>query len=106
MPQIEFIRLHQAAPAKPPWGERCNGCGACCAAEPCPLSRLLLGHRSGPCPALVWVDARSNYVCGLAHAPSRYLSWWPSSWNGIGARLARRWIAAGTGCDFDADMEP
>ena len=105
MPPIEFIRLYQAAPMKPEWGAVCNGCGACCAAEPCPLSRVLLAHRVGPCPALTWADSESRYRCGIADTPSRHLRWWPRSLDGIGRRLVRRWIAAGAGCDFDAEME-
>lgn len=99
-----FISLHFAAPPKPACGEPCNGCGACCAALPCPLSRLLLGHRTGSCPALQWRAGESRYVCGLVILPSAQLRWLPSLSDALFSRLARRWIAAGSGCDFDADV--
>jgi hypothetical protein len=98
-----WIALHRAAPAKPALGAPCNGCGVCCASEPCPLSRLLLGHRSGACPALTWQGER--YVCGLVAAPAAQLAWLPSALAPLAARLARRWIAAGAGCDCDASLE-
>jgi hypothetical protein len=90
------IELHAAAPAKPPVGAPCNGCGICCAIAPCPLSRFLLGHREGRCPALVWQQDR--YVCGLVVAPSGIARWLPR-------RLVLRWIGADCGCDCDAREE-
>jgi hypothetical protein len=51
--------------------------------------------------ALEWDEARMRYVCGALASPSRWLPWLP----GAAARtLARRWIAAGHGCD--AELEP
>lgn len=90
------IKLHAAAPAKPEPGVPCNGCGVCCVLAPCPLSRLLLGHRRGTCPALTWQGDR--YVCGLVVAPTGVARWLPQ-------RLVRRWIAAGHGCDCDCDCD-
>jgi hypothetical protein len=87
------IILHAAAPPKPPVGAPCNGCGVCCAIAPCPLSRFLLGHRRGACPALTWSEDR--YACGLAVAPTGLARWLPR-------RLVLRWIGAGCGCDCDA----
>lgn len=89
------IRLHRDAPDKPPVGAACNGCGVCCALSPCPLSRFLLGHRGGTCPMLRWTDTR--YVCGMVDAPAGAARWLPR-------RLVLRWIAAGSGCDCDAEM--
>lgn len=89
------VALHAAAPDKPAPGEACNGCGICCAIAPCPLSRFLLGHRSGPCPALRW--AKTRYVCGLILAPTGPARWLPR-------RLVLRWIAADCGCDCDASV--
>jgi hypothetical protein len=99
------VALHAAAPAKPDPGAPCNGCGVCCSLTPCPLSRALLGHRSGTCPALVWQHEPRRYVCGLAVAPAEHLRWLPASLESLGQRLARRWIAAGSGCDCDAEVE-
>ncbi len=99
------IALHVAAPAKPPVGAPCNGCGVCCALAPCPLSRSLLGHCTGTCPALTWQDRACRYACGLAVAPAKHLRWLPDSLEPLAQRLARRWIAAGSGCDCDAEVE-
>jgi hypothetical protein len=98
------VALHRDAPDKPAVGAACNGCGVCCGIAPCPLSRGLLRHRSGPCPALRWHGAEHRYVCGLAVAPVDYLGWLPPAFAGMAARLACRWISAGSGCDCDADM--
>lgn len=98
---MKEIRLHAAAPPKPVPGMPCNGCGVCCAMAPCPLSRVLLGHRDGACPALTWQDER--YVCGLIVAPAKQLPWLPRPLIPLATRLARRWIAAGSGCDCDAE---
>jgi hypothetical protein len=99
-----FIRIHPAAPPKPACGASCNGCGVCCAAEPCPLSRLLLGHRTGSCPALRWQAIESRYVCGMVIVPTDHLRWLPPLAAALFGRLAGRWIAAGSGCDFDAEV--
>jgi hypothetical protein len=100
----QTIRIHPAAPIKPEDGQPCNGCGVCCAAEPCPLSLALLRHRDGSCPALLWSGDQSRYVCGLAADPLTYLPWLPRLSRPLFSRLARRWIAAGSGCDFDAEV--
>ena len=34
------IHLHPSAPPKPAEGAACNGCGVCCAWQPCPLGVL------------------------------------------------------------------
>ena len=88
------ILLAVEAPAKPAAGQPCNGCGVCCAAEPCPLGVLVTRRRRGACRALVWNDG--SYRCGLLSAPRRFVPWLPAAWV---RRLAARWIAAGTGCD-------
>lgn len=100
---MKTVLLHRDAPAKPPVGAACNGCGVCCALWPCPLSRVFLGHRQGACPALEWDEARYN--CGLVIAPEKHLRWLPAGLAPLAARLARRWIAAGKGCDCDAEVE-
>lgn len=99
-----LIRLHAAVPPKPTFGAPCNGCGACCAAEPCPVSRFLLGHRHGSCPALIWHDADRHYRCGMVEAPERHLGWLPVRLKPMASRWFRRWIASGIGCDFDAEV--
>ena len=105
MPGSEhFIAIHPAAPAKPALGAPCNGCGVCCAAEPCPVSRFLLGHRTGACPALQWHEPEQRYVCGMAIMPAVHLRWLPLRLEAPLSRLSLRWIAAGSGCDFQADV--
>lgn len=105
MPASEsFIAIHAAAPPKPAPGAPCNGCGVCCAALPCPLSRLLLGHRRGACPALQWLAAERRYVCGMVTDPAGFLPWLPPRWSAFAGRRCARWIAAGAGCD--CDIEP
>jgi len=93
----QIVHLHRDAPSKPPPGEPCNRCGVCCAAETCPTGRLLFRRRTGPCPALVLYDG--CYACELAVAPERHLPILPRRLMPLAARLFRRWIAAGTGCD-------
>ncbi|CAA7611695.1 conserved hypothetical protein [Magnetospirillum sp. LM-5] len=77
-----IVTLHQDAPAKPAWGQPCNGCGLCCAVTTCPLGRIRFWRIKGPCPALTWDDGGQRYLCRLATN-----------------RWTRRWIAAGIGCD-------
>lgn len=102
---LQEIRIHAGAPRKPATGAACNGCGACCAAEPCPVSRVLLGHRDGPCPALTWMPDERRYFCGMVIAPARHLPSLPTPLANLASRLFRRWIAAGSGCDFDAEVD-
>lgn len=98
------IAIHPAAPAKPMLGAPCNGCGVCCAARPCPVSRLLLGHRAGTCPALQWRESERRYRCGMAVAPASFLRWLPQRWNAFAGRRFARWIAAGSGCDSTIEI--
>jgi hypothetical protein len=95
------VLLHRLAPPKPPTGAACNGCGLCCAAEPCPLGMLVSRRRHGACAALRWEPAQSRYRCGVVAEPQRHLPWLPPS---LARRLALRWIAAQRGCD--SDLEP
>jgi hypothetical protein len=87
------ILLHADAPPKPSPGAVCNGCGVCCASEPCPLGVLLSRRRHGACAALTWDDAGARYRCGVLASPRRWVR-----------RLAARWIAAGSGCDCILEM--
>jgi hypothetical protein len=99
MPQdlpARVIFLRPEAPPKPPEGVACNGCGVCCVAAPCPLGMLLSRRRFGRCRALKWDGARAVYRCGVIDQPQRWLRWLPARWAPV---LARRWIAAGAGCD-------
>ncbi|GIX24773.1 MULTISPECIES: hypothetical protein [Caldimonas] len=96
------ILLQARAPSKPLPGQPCNGCGVCCAAEPCPLGQVLSRRRRGRCRALHWEPAEQRYRCGALTQPGRHLPrvaqplWpWIAPW-------LKRWIAAGRGCDSSA----
>ncbi len=101
MPQ-RVIHLAIQAPKKPAEGAPCNGCGVCCAAEPCPLGVLASRRRRGPCAALVWSPDDERYRCGWLTDPQRWLPLMPAGWT---RRLATRWIASGTGCDADLQAD-
>ncbi|WP_288842250.1 hypothetical protein [uncultured Deefgea sp.] len=99
--QHQIIHLHPLAPTKPAVGAVCNGCGVCCAAEPCPVGVLISRKRRGRCAALVWDEAQHRYWCGMLLKPARYL---PVNWPWLNRRISRwaqRSIAAGLGCDSD-----
>jgi predicted molibdopterin-dependent oxidoreductase YjgC len=101
MQQVIAIALE--APTKPILGQPCNGCGVCCAAEPCPIGVLVSRSTTGRCAALTWQDEPvPRYVCGVVSDAQRFL---PSSLRALArpmSRLAQRFISAGTGCDSDA----
>ncbi len=46
------MRACEVAPEKPEEGAPCNGCGFCCAADPCGLAVEFLDATAGPCPAM------------------------------------------------------
>ena len=99
------IALHAAAPDKPGVGAPCNGCGLCCAIEPCPVGIVLFRRLRGACPALTWEEGGGRYVCGVLHEPSRFVLWLPAGWAKRLQPLLARWIAAGAGCDCSAVVE-
>ena len=104
-PEWQVLHIHPAAPAKPAVGAPCNGCGVCCLSAPCPLGILLSGRRTGACAALHWDGNQSRYLCGAISRPATVLGprWrWAAPWLG---RWARRWIAAGVGCDSTLQVE-
>lgn len=115
MPKTSDLLLISAqAPAKPAVGAACNGCGVCCLLEPCPLGVVLSGVRRGRCQALRW-DARDLiYRCGAITRPREvlaqrlpgWLRWSAAPLGAALAVLALRWVAAGKGCDCDAELEP
>lgn len=100
------IHLHPKAPAKPAEGAACNGCGVCCAWQPCPLGALASGRLRGPCTALRWDEAQMLYRCALVQDPAAVWAALPRPLQAPLARLARRWIAAGAGCDCSAEAGP
>jgi hypothetical protein len=101
---IQTIWLH-AAPAKPQEGEPCNGCGVCCASAPCPLGVLFSFRTTGRCARLRSDEASRHYRCGLlpaADSPAAH--WLQRNRERLTARLVRRWIGAGIGCDSSATV--
>ncbi|HEY9027306.1 MAG TPA: hypothetical protein VIP05_23645 [Burkholderiaceae bacterium] len=90
---------------KPAEAAPCNGCGVCCAAEPCPVGVLVSGRRSGACAALSWNDDAGLYRCGLVADPRAVLPRLPALLAPAVSRLARRWISAASGCDSSLVVE-
>jgi hypothetical protein len=98
------ILIHPSAAPKPAFGQPCNGCGVCCATEPCPIGMLVSRRRRGACAALSWNSGESRYRCGVVSEPERFVK---NRWLAAGlARVARRMIAAGQGCDCDLTVGP
>ncbi|MDQ7743723.1 hypothetical protein [Hydrogenophaga pseudoflava] len=101
----QVIHIHPAAPAQPAQGAPCNGCGVCCLAEPCPLGRVISHKRVGACDALRWDGTQNLYRCGAISDAEVVLGprWrWAAP---LLRRLAKRWIAAGVGCDASLRSE-
>lgn len=103
--QPQTVELHQFTPAKPGYGASCNGCGACCAIEPCPVAHVFLFQLKGKCRALLWQDDANRYACGMVVCPDRYVSLIPKRLRECVGRFFASRIAAGTGCDFAAEMD-
>lgn len=91
--------MSEGPPKKPPEGQACNGCGLCCALQPCPIAVELLQAVERPCPALEFGDGR--FWCGLARTPSRYLDTPRAGDRPIGA-MVRLELGIGEGCDTGA----
>ena len=105
-PSPRVIHLQVAAPAMPQPGQACNGCGVCCALEPCPLGMVVSLRRRGSCVALAWDDALGLYRCNMVAAPQAVWPALPARWSTLVSRLARRWISAASGCDAGLQTEP
>jgi hypothetical protein len=102
--QTQLIELHPLAPDKPDYGVRCNGCGVCCAAEPCPVAFVFLFQFKGQCRALLWQEDTRRYVCGMVVFPDRYVRLIPERWSVRAGRFVAKRIAAGDGCDSLAEV--
>ena len=113
MPEIhQLILIHRDAVPKPLTGAPCNGCGVCCLLEPCPLGVVLSARRHCACTAVRWHDELRQYRCGALSDPLDVLQdilpralWRVAPWlSSALVRLARRWVAAGEGCDSSVEM--
>ncbi len=100
----QTIHLHRDAPPKPALGAACNGCGVCCASEPCPVGMLVSRRRRGRCSALVWQDDAARYVCGLITEPARFSRAQSPIVNRLVRAAAARFIASGIGCDASDEV--
>lgn len=108
----QTIHIQSLAANKPALGEPCNGCGVCCLVEPCPLGVVLSRRRTGACDALRWQVSARVYRCGVITEPEavlrqalpRWLQWLTPALASLLWRLARRWIAAGKGCDSGLEV--
>ena len=101
----QVIHIQAEAPDKPALGTPCNGCGVCCLAEPCPLGMVISRRRHGACNALRWDEVQAVYRCGAITDATGVLGprWrWAAP---LLQKLARRWIAAGVGCDASLKSE-
>jgi len=102
--QTQTIELHPLAPPKPDLGARCNGCGICCAAEPCPVAYIFLFQFKGRCRALLWQNEELRYVCGMVVSPDQYVPFLPKRSRALMGRFFASRIAADYGCDLAADV--
>lgn len=99
-----IVWIQPDAPAKPPLGAPCNGCGLCCLSAPCPLGMLVSRRRTGACHALRWDGVQQRYRCGLIANPAEVTGWTARWALELVRRVAARQIAAGTGCDADIEL--
>lgn len=104
---------------KPKIGTACNGCGYCCAVQPCDIAVEFLGAASaGACPALERDSATGGTVCGMIVRPLHYLladglqrmgasagdpALQPAHAE-LSASIAQA-LGAGRGCDSDDDED-
>jgi hypothetical protein len=100
----QIIELHPLAPPKPEYGASCNGCGVCCAVEPCPVAYLFLFQFKGRCRALLWQNDTSRYLCGMVVCPDEYVRLIPQRLRGVMGRFFSSRIAAEYGCDLSAEV--
>ncbi|CAG7857722.1 hypothetical protein MCAMS1_02654 [biofilm metagenome] len=101
----QTIILHQQAPDKPDYAAKCNGCGVCCAAEPCPVAHLLLWQFRGACKAWQWQKDKRRYQCGMVVEPKKYLRFLPEALTSFISKWCAVRIALDIGCDSKVEFE-
>lgn len=92
---------------KPPHGEPCNGCGACCAAALCELAAAVFPsvNPESECPALMHDGER--YRCGLVADPLRFAPVRTAIHGAENMSAAAMLLtASGLGCDAQVSEEP
>ncbi|GJD66588.1 hypothetical protein MPEAHAMD_6786 [Methylobacterium frigidaeris] len=103
MPEAAWLLVEAItakAPPKPDFGSACNGCGFCCAAEPCGVARQFVpGAMDGaPCPAMEFEHGR--FWCGMVRRPGHYLGLPAWGDEEMGAMIGEA-LGAGKGCCAD-----
>lgn len=94
-------------PEKPRFGEPCNGCGYCCAIQPCAIAQdHLEAGDVGPCPALLFDHQDDRFRCGMVVSPTRFMGLPPDPFTdlALGGLFAAQ-LAVGWGCDAE-DFAP
>jgi hypothetical protein len=91
--------MRDRAPEKPAEGQPCNGCGMCCAAQPCLIAQEFIGATEGPCPAMVFEDGR--FWCGMTRTPGAYMGQ-PGWADEMLGRMFAEALGIGIGCDSNA----
>lgn len=97
--------LGERLPVKPSFGSACNGCGYCCAVEPCKVAREFIPDHptGGQCLALEWTEGR--FACGMIRRPGYYMRL-PNDWaDGLIGSMIADALGAGKGCDAE-DIKP
>lgn len=69
------------------------------------MGMLVSRRRTGRCEALVWMESDAVYRCGVITQPDQFLGLKSPLLQQMAARLARRMISAGSGCDCDHEIE-
>lgn len=87
---------------KPAFGALCNGCGVCCALDPCAIAHQWIDANAGePCPALEFGEGR--FWCGMVRRPSHYMRL-SNDWGDriLGSAIATA-LGVRRGCDASDD---
>lgn len=91
----------QRLPLKPAFGSPCNGCGYCCATEPCAIAREHIPDHPEEGPCLALDRDGEQFVCGMIRRSGHYMrlpDWGDAH---LGSLFAEA-LGAGKGCDADA----